>query len=717
MQDNRERKSRNAAKSVSARVLREQAAKEKDACKQATNEQPLNEQSLNEQPLNEEPVGKRTSRQYSSESEFEYKALAVLEAVVNELGGQRRSGQEEMVRGIAHMLEKTGHLIVQAGTGTGKSFAYLVPALLWCVERDRKIIVSTATLALQRQIMLHDAPLVTRAVGSVAARMPKVALLKGWNNYACLRKAAGGYPEDGALLSRMEAEYGSLSSTAAGEEVMRVRDWAMASATGDRDDLMPGVSDRIWAQVSVPKQECIGESCPLRDSCFPHLARLEADEADLVVTNHSMLGVAAAGTPILPNTDAYIIDEAHVLVERVTSQLTQTLSKYDVTGVARLMRRSALDDCMLDSAAEELDEVLHSLPEARIEELPSELVDAIARVLGRVQEAYAELESMKPNGDEQAILRQILRSRLGDIESMCSELLTGAVANGSLVVWNAVVGDDTYRLYAAPLDVSAALATRLFSEQAVALTSATLKIGGTFNPVAHRIGFDILKDRPWEGLDVGTPFDYAKQGILYVAQHLPEPGKQGYGEEYFEEILALMRASGGGALGLFTSRAAADRAADYVRKHSSFSVLCQGEDQLSTLIERFKDDDTSSLFGTMALWQGVDVPGRTLRLVIIDRIPFPRPNEPLTQARTEAAQAAKRNAFMEVSATQAALLLAQGAGRLLRRTDDRGVVAVLDSRLCTKRYASFLLASMPPMWRTTSLETVCGALQRLISSY
>lgn len=700
-------KQKNAAKAASARVIHKQAAKEKEA-----HEQPLDKWSLNEKSVIE-----RVSRQYSHENEFEYNSLAVLEAVVNELGGQRRAGQEEMVSGIARTLEKTGHLIVQAGTGTGKSFAYLVPALLWCVERDRRVIVSTATLALQRQIMCHDAPLVARAVGAVAARTPKVALLKGWNNYACLRKAAGGYPEDGALLSRIEAEYGSLSGTATGEEVMRVRDWAMASSTGDRDDLVPGVSDRVWAQVSVPKQECIGESCPLRDSCFPYLARLEADEADLVVTNHSMLGVAATGTPILPNTDAYIVDEAHVLVERVTSQLTQTLSKYDVTGVARLMRRSALDDCMLDSAAEELDDVLRSLPEARIEELPPELIDAIARVLGRVQEACAELESMKPSGDEQAILRQILRSRLSDIETVCSELLAGAVTNGSLVAWNAVVGDDTHRLYAAPLDVSAALATRLFSQPATVFTSATLKIGGTFNPVAHRVGLDILKDRPWEGLDVGTPFDYAKQGILYVAAHLPEPGKQGYGEEYLEEILALMRASNGGALGLFTSRAAAERAADYVREHSNFSVLCQGEDQLPTLIERFKDDDSASLFGTIALWQGVDVPGRTLRLVIIDRIPFPRPNEPITQARTEAAQAAKRNAFMEVSATQAALLLAQGAGRLLRRTDDRGVVAVLDSRLRTKRYASFLLASMPPMWRTTSLETVCGALQRLISSY
>lgn len=700
-------KQKNAAKAASARAIHKQTAKEKEA----------HEQSLDKWSLNEKPVIERVSRQYSHENEFEHNLLAVLEAVVNELGGQRRAGQEEMVSGIARTLEKTGHLIVQAGTGTGKSFAYLVPALLWCVERDRRVIVSTATLALQRQIMCHDAPLVARAVGAVATRTPKVALLKGWNNYACLRKAAGGYPEDGALLSRIEAEYGSLSGTATGEEVMRVRDWAMASSTGDRDDLVPGVSDRVWAQVSVPKQECIGESCPLRDSCFPYLARLKADEADLVVTNHSMLGVAATGTPILPNTDAYIVDEAHVLVERVTSQLTQTLSKYDVTGVARLMRRSALDDCMLDSAAEELDDVLRSLPEARIEELPPELIDAIARVLGRVQEACAELESMKPSGDEQAILRQILRSRLSDIESVCSELLAGAVTNGSLVAWNAVVGDDTHRLYAAPLDVSAALATRLFSQPATVFTSATLKIGGTFNLVAHRVGLDILKDRPWEGLDVGTPFDYAKQGILYVAAHLPEPGKQGYGEEYLEEILALMRASNGGALGLFTSRSAAERATDYVREHSNFSVLCQGEDQLPTLIERFKDDDSASLFGTMALWQGVDVPGRTLRLVIIDRIPFPRPNEPITQARTEAAQAAKRNAFMEVSATQAALLLAQGAGRLLRRTDDRGVVAVLDSRLRTKRYASFLLASMPPMWRTTSLETVCGALQRLISSY
>lgn len=649
-----------------------------------------------------------------SESQvFQEQALEVLRAVIKELGGQSRSGQEEMVRAVARTLCETGHLIVQAGTGTGKSFAYLVPALLWCAQEDHRVIISTATLALQRQIMIHDAPLVAKIVGRIVGRTPKVALLKGWNNYVCLRKASGGYAEEGALLSRMEAEYGSFSGTAQGEEVMRARDWAMESASGDRDDLVPGVSERVWAQLSLPKQECLGESCPLRDSCYPVLAHYAAEEADLVITNHSMLGVASTGRPVLPATDAYIIDEAHVLVERVTSQLTASLNKYEVTGVARLLRRTALDDEMLDNSAEELERVLAAMPEERVTELPSDLADALARLLGRVQEALGGVEAMKPAGESEAMARQILRSRLSDIAQVCEELLSSAVAGGNKVVWNAAVADDVHCLYVAPLDVSHALAHCLFEDTPAVLTSATLKIGGAFDSIAHNVGLTKLGESRWEGIDVGTPFNYGKQGILYVAEHLPPPGREGYGEEYLEEMLALIEASGGGALGLFTSRMAAQRAADYMRERSALPVLCQGEDQLSTLIEDFSAQREASLFGTIGLWQGVDVPGDTLRLVIIDRIPFPRPNDPITQARSEAVEARRGNAFMEISAAQAALLLAQGAGRLLRRIDDRGVVAVLDSRLRTKRYARFLLSSMPAMWPTSDPRIVRGALERL----
>ena len=661
----------------------------------------------------EAETGAIEEEEVAGHSELTAAALKVLHSLVTNQGGQRREGQAEMVAAVAGALEGKGHIMVEAGTGTGKSFAYLVPALLWCASEDHRVIISTATLALQRQIIAHDAPIVAQEVGKVAGRTPKVALLKGWNNYACLRKASGGYPEEGALLSRMEAEFGSISGTALGEEVMRARDWAMSSDTGDRDDLVPGVSERVWAQVSVPKRECVGESCPLRDSCFPMQARYAAEEADLVVTNHSMLGVASAGTPVLPPTNAYIVDEAHVLVDRVTAQLTGALSRSDVAGIARLLRRSGLDDVLLDLSADELENVLSELDEERIVSIPQPLSEAVARLLGRLQEAQEGVDAMKPQGDEQAVMRQILRSRIGECIAMCETLISQPLTGGNIVVWNDAIGDDLHRLYAAPLDVARDLAERIFADMPTVLTSATLKVGGGFEAVANAVGFSLPSAGLWEGIDVGTPFQHAEQGILYVAAHLSEPGREGYGEENLQELLELIEASGGGALGLFTSRAAAERAAEFVRERSSLPVLCQGEDSLPTLIEQFADDDAASLFGTISLWQGVDVPGRTLRLVIIDRIPFPRPNEPITAARCEAVASAGGNPFMQVSCTAAALLLAQGAGRLLRRIDDKGVVAVLDSRLCTKRYGSFLMKSLPAMWPTTDPNLVRGALARL----
>ena len=265
----------------------------------------------------------------------------------------------------------------------------------------------------------------------------------------------------------------------------------------------------------------------------------------------------------------------------------------------------------------------------------------------------------------------------------------------------------------APLSVAALLREKLFGEHTVVLTSATLTVGGNFNAMAASWG---LPDKTWDSLDAGTPFDPAKSGILYTAKHLPAPGRDGLSDATLDEIAELITAAGGRTLGLFSSRRAAQQAAEAMRTRLPFDIMLQGEDSTGALVDKFARNENSCLFGTLTLWQGVDVPGRALSLVIIDRIPFPRPDDPLLQARANAADAAGRSGFMEVSATHAALLMAQGAGRLLRSVSDRGVVAVLDNRLVTKRYGSFLRRSLPAFWETTNPDTVRGALQRLVAA-
>lgn len=633
----------------------------------------------------------------------------LLSAVVDSVGGARREGQTTMANAVFDALNEDAHLMVEAGTGTGKSFGYLVPAMVWSAQTGRRAVISTATLALQRQIILHDAPRVADAAARTLGSHLEVALLKGWHNYACLRKATGGYPEEGALLSRAEGEMGA---TATGEEVVRAREWAMSSDTGDRDDLVPGVSDRVWAQISVPKRECIGESCPVRQSCFPVLARQAAEEADIVVTNHAMLGVAATGTPVLPDADAFIIDEAHELVDRVTSQLTRSLTRFDILALGRLMRRSGIVH-QLDDSADELDDVLTEIDEGRIMRLTEALNDVIARMLGRIQTAMEDAADLSSKDEELAVAKQLIKSRLTELADLCQDLLGDAIPNETLVAWKTRYLDDGSALYVAPLDVASSIADSLFDQTPTVLTSATLRIGGSFDTMAAKVGFTFPSQGPWEGIDVGTPFTPEKQGVMYIASHLPVPGKEGYGTEQLEEIVELITASKGGALALFTSRAAAERAADYVRSRVSTPILVQGEDQLPTLVENFAADDAASLFGTISLWQGVDVPGRTCRLVIIDRIPFPRPNDPLMQARQNVVSRSGGNGFMTVAAAQAALLLAQGAGRLLRRTTDRGVVAILDPRMRGKNYSGFLTASLPRMWPTTDPTQVRQILGRL----
>jgi ATP-dependent DNA helicase DinG len=307
------------------------------------------------------------------------------------------------------------------------------------------------------------------------------------------------------------------------------------------------------------------------------------------------------------------------------------------------------------------------------------------------------------------------------------------------VLWLSEGGDRVPpRLCVAPLEVSGPMRDKLLTDKTVVMTSATLMLGGDFDAIATSVGLrpterveaspmvpsatsDSMVSSstehgalPWVGLDAGSPFDYARQAILYVARHLPPPGRDGLGEAQLAEIASLVDAAEGRTLGLFSSRRAAETAADAVRERlPHLTTLAQGEAQLPELARQFVGDPHTCLFGTLSLWQGLDVPGETCQLVIIDRIPFPRPDDPLMSARQRAADREGRNGFMQVAATHAALLLAQGTGRLIRTSTDRGVVAVLDPRLATARYGSFLRASLPPMWTTYDGDLVRQALARL----
>ena len=647
----------------------------------------------------------------------EERALEALDGAVRRLGGGPREGQREMTRRVARAIASGTHLLAQAGTGTGKSLAYLVPAMVRAVENGERAVVSTATLALQRQIMTRDAPLAADAVEALTGRRPEVALLKGWQNYLCRHRVAGGYPDDDALFAASDATGGA----GLGEQVVRLREWAGRTDTGDRDDLVPGVSDRAWAQASVSRAECLGPACPFHDDCFPASAREAAARADVVVTNHAMLGVVVAGNPgVLPEHDLLVVDEAHALADRVRSQGAASLSASAVARAAATARkRASVVVSDLEAAGQGLQAALAALPDGRLSAGPppalgealSALEGAARAVLTSVREAVRTKGAQGGGADAGGVA--LARTAVSDLVDVVERMTSDSVAQHRDVAWveRPRMGTEPPRLTLAPIDVAGPVADALFDERVAVLTSATLALGGGFEPMARDLGLT-LAQAPWEGVDVGTPFDYARQGILYTPVHLARPGR-GISEAALDEVLALTEASRGGMLGLFSSRRAAEEAARVLRGATDLTVYAQGEDQLPALVEAFAADEDSCLVGTLSLWQGVDVPGRTCRLVIIDRIPFPRPDDPVSQARSEAVAAAGGNGFMSVAATHAALLLAQGAGRLIRRAEDRGVVAVLDPRLRTARYGTFLARSMPPLWPTRDRDVVLGALGRL----
>ena len=644
----------------------------------------------------------------------------LLAAAVEALGGAERPGQVAMAEAVTKALTNERHLAVQAGTGTGKSLAYLVPAIRHAQATDTTVIVSTATLALQRQLVERDLPRLVEALDPLLSRTPTFAIQKGRSNYLCLNKLAVDPQHDEALIDEEDVSW-------LGRHIKRVYEWADETETGDRDDLEPGVPDQAWRQLSVTAAECVGATrCPHGEECFAEAARRRTQDVDIVVTNHALLAIdAMSDINILPEHSAVIIDEAHELDGRVTSVATNEISARALTLAARRAGKlkAKTEQSKLESLIDDFTAVLALETPGRWETISDPARASFAGIrdaLWRTRDAISRgPEGEATNDPETFAEHENLKNHLGELHDSIVRILEvfdePDPSKHVDVVWLTRVesyADTSDSVSVAPLSVSTLLRDNLFGAQTVVLASATLTVGGNFRAMASAWG---LPNGSWDALDAGTPFDPRRAGILYVAKHLPPPGRDGLSEDTITEMAELITAAGGRTLGLFSSKRAAVEAADALRKKLPFDILVQGDDSIGALVNKFAASENVCLFGTLSLWQGVDVPGKSLSQVIIDRIPFPRPDDPLLQARSNAADAAGRSGFMEVSATHAALLLAQGAGRLLRSTSDRGVVSVLDSRLATKRYGQFLRASLPDFWETTDPTVVREALKRLVS--
>ena len=658
------------------------------------------------------------------------KVRSALGAAVFAINGSPRDGQIEMAEAVANALSDRHHLLVQAGTGTGKSLAYLVPALV----HGKKVLVATATLALQRQLVERDLPRVKEALEKELGRSISYAVYKGVGNYLCLQKMNA---DDGTADSEVLVDISSLE-----KDARRLREWASKPGiSGDRDDA-PDVDRRVWLANSTSGRECVGaDECRFGSECFAVNAKAKAQTADIVVTNHTLLAIEIVDShPILPERDAVILDEAHEFMDRTTQAVTEELTSGRVARAANMARRhmpGKLSDAFIKAAdgfAEAMDEYgqeyrARSDEERKLSELPNSLAAPVRKIKEAAEAVVAYINADSEIVDPDSLAdRARVKGAVNEIKTTAQKMMR--MGEGQ-VLWY----EPTFStLFLAPLAVSHVLRENLFTQTPVIATSATLTVGKSFDPIARSLGILTSSDSENESdeespldpsnvqmLDVGSPFDFANQGMLYLPREIPEPGRDGPSKEALVELGELIDAAGGRTLALFSSWRGVEMADEHLRRvlaELPISIITQKRgDSVGALVERFAGDPTSILLGTMSLWQGVDVPGPSCTLVAIDRIPFPRPDDPVMSARAAEADAAGGSGFMQVSLPRAALLLAQGTGRLIRSVDDRGVVAILDSRIINKRYGSILLNSMPPLWRTSDGKIVKDSLKRLHQQY
>jgi ATP-dependent DNA helicase DinG len=611
-------------------------------------------------------------------------AVAVaLEQMVAELpgGGEARLGQREMADAVRLGIAARKHVAVQAGTGTGKTLAYLVPAIL----SGRRTVVATATKALQDQLAGKDLPFLEEHLD----RPFDWAVLKGRSNYLCMQRldelVASGKGEGQLALD-------GVAERAPATELLQLTTWAATSASGDRAELDVEPSERAWSAVSVSARECPGAArCPSGAICFAEAARNRALQADVVVVNLHLYGLdLAMGGVLLPEHELAIIDEAHQLEDIISAT-----SGIEVTGgrfadLARRVRGVIADDRLpagVDDAGRLLTEALRPHRDSRLRRgLPDDIAGAITVARGRVESVLSAARNVPSDAPDETRTRAL--RLVQSAGALIEDLSAVEQVTTDEVMW--VEGTDANpMLRVAPLDVADLLKERLWDTRTTVLTSATLPAR-----LSSRLGVPAAQITE---LDVGSPFDYERHALLYCAAHLPDPRSPSYVEALTDELGDLIEAAGGRTLALFTSFRVLDEAAAALQLRLDVPILTQRDLPKGRLIEQFTADEATCLFATMGFWQGVDVPGASLSLVTIDRIPFPRPDEPLLQARRERAGA---EAFGLIDLPRAATLLAQGAGRLIRSAEDRGVVAVLDPRLAKAGYRWDMVGALPPMRRT-----------------
>jgi ATP-dependent DNA helicase DinG len=627
-------------------------------------------------------------------------ALDALDEVTVALpgGGERREGQRTMVVAVADAIAGGTHVVVQAGTGTGKSLGYLVPSLL----SGRRVVVATATKALQDQLATKDLPFLARHL----TRPFTFAVLKGRSNYLCKQRLAElATSRKGGVQTSLDG----LAADARPEELATILAWANETETGDRAELDIEPSGRTWAAVSVGLRECPGATrCPNGGGCFAELARRSAADADVVVVNLHLLAIdLALDGGILPEHDVVVIDEAHQTEDIVAEAAGTELTGGRFAALARITRGVLSDEKTCDDVETAGDSVVEALVPLLGTRIPPLGGTELERVLSLARDRVERL-SHALRGVPDTAPGDIPARKLRAVQAATALLVdidTVNVLPDTHVAW--VEGrPDSPALRLAPIDVSEVLRKSLWNRGSVILTSATLPPN-----VPQRLGLD---DLPHKVLDVGSPFDFEANAILYCAVDLPEPRSPQYREALHRELESLIVAAGGRTLALFTSWKAMNEAVSALRHRLPWPVLAQGELPKTRLLEQFSADRDSCLFATMSFWQGVDVPGNTLSLVVIDRIPFPRPDDPLLQARRELAGP---TAFRTIDVPRAAVLLAQGAGRLIRNETDRGVVAVLDSRLANnKSYRWDIVKALPPMRRSRDRAEVEAFLRTLRDS-
>jgi ATP-dependent DNA helicase DinG len=592
-------------------------------------------------------------------------------------GGESRPGQVTMARAVADAATTGRHLVVQAGTGTGKSLAYLVGAL----AAGRRVLVVTATKALQDQLAERDLPFLA-AHRDAPLRW---AVLKGRANYVCRQRLAEVTTPDG----RLELDEGG---PALRRDVARLASWAGTSPTGDQAELDWSPSPRAWAAVSVSALECPGAArCPQGATCFAEAARRRAEDAEVVVVNTHLYGLGlGAGGAVLPEHDVVVVDEAHQLEDVVAATAGVTIGPGRLPALARLAGAVIADDELGRSVARAGDRLADALRPHRGRRLADPLPPTVgAALLAARGEVDAVLGALRAVPDDAGA---DVRPRVARAQQAASHLVADVDlalrADPDRVRW--VDGSDlSPALQVASVDVGPLLRERAWKSHVAVLTSATIPPG-----LPRRVA---LPAEETDELDVGSPFDYGQQALLYCATHLPDPRSPAHRAAVHDELAALVTAAGGRTLALFTSWAAMTAAADALRPRLPYEILTQADLPKPALVDAFRANASRCLFATAGLFQGIDVPGDTLALVTIDRIPFPRPDDPLLQARRDRAGAA---AFADIDVPRAATLLAQAAGRLVRSATDRGVVAVFDPRLNSASYRWDLVRALPPMRRT-----------------